>query len=181
MTDLNARFARLEPLIDRTLELEGEARERFLALCGEIHPDLIADLRRALTPDDGLPALGALAQEITQERTTDRRGLRAGPWRLLEKLGQGGMGTVYLAERADGAFDKRAAMKLLRSDDSRFKEQLERERRVLARLDHPGIARLIDGGVLDNGQPWLVMELAEGEELDAWLRRMRRACPIFCV
>lgn len=177
MNDLNARFARLEPLIDRALELEGDAREKFLALCGEIHPDLIADLRRALTPDDGLPALGALAQEITQERTTDRRGLRAGPWRLLEKLGQGGMGTVYLAERADGAFDKRAAMKLLRSDDTRFKEQLERERRVLARLDHPGIARLIDGGVLDNGQPWLVMELAEGEELDAWLKRMRPSRP----
>ena len=173
MNDLNARFARLEPLIDRALELEGDAREKFLALCGEIHPDLIADLRRALTPDDGLPALGTLAHEITQERITDRRGLRAGPWRLLEKLGQGGMGTVYLAERADGAFDKRAAMKLLRSDDTRFKEQLERERRVLARLDHPGIARLIDGGVLENGQPWLVMELAEGEELDAWLRRMR--------
>lgn len=173
MNDINARFARLEPLIDRALELEGEARERFLALCGEIHPDLIADLRRALAQDDGLPALGALADDITRERTTNRRGLRAGPWRLLEKIGQGGMGTVYLAERADGAFDKRAAIKLLRGEDARFKEQLERERRVLARLDHPGIARLIDGGVLDNGQPWLVMELAEGEELDAWLRRMR--------
>lgn len=173
MNDFNARFARLEPLIDRALELEGQAREKFLALCGEIHPDLIADLRRTLTQDDGLPALGALAEEITRERITDRRGLRAGPWRLLEKLGQGGMGTVYLAERADGAFDKRAAIKLLRGEDTRFREQLERERRVLARLDHPGIARLIDGGVLAEGQPWLVMELAEGEELDAWLRRMR--------
>lgn len=173
MNDINARFARLEPLIDRALELEGDARERFLQLCAEIHPDLIADLRRTLSQDDVLPPLGALAEDITRERTTDRRGLRAGPWRLLEKIGQGGMGTVYLAERADGAFDKRAAIKLLRGEDARFKEQLERERRVLARLDHPGIARLIDGGVLENGQPWLVMELAEGEELDAWLKRMR--------
>ena len=164
--DLNARFARLEPLIDRALALEGEAREQFLALCSEIHPDLIADLRRALAPDTAmLPALGTLAEEITRERPTNRSGLRAGPWRLLEKIGQGGMGTVYLAERADGAFDKRAAIKLLRGNDARFKDQLERERR----LDHPGIARLIDGGVLDDGQPWLVMELAEGMELDDWL------------
>ncbi|MCX7556084.1 serine/threonine-protein kinase [Xanthomonadaceae bacterium JHOS43] len=173
VTDLNARFERLEPLIDRALELEGDARDKFLALCAEIHPDLIDDLRRALDPEDILPPLSGLAKDVTRERVTDRRGLRAGPWRLLEKIGQGGMGTVYLAERADGAFEKRAAIKLLRGDDSRFKEQLERERRMLARLDHPGIARLIDGGVLDDGQPWLVMELADGEDLDAWLRRMR--------
>ena len=170
---LKARFARLEPLIDRALELEGAGRERFLALCAEIHPDLVADLRRALADDAQLPALGGLAEELTREHTTNRGGLRAGAWRLLEKIGQGGMGTVYLAERADGAFDKRVAIKLLRGNDPRFKEQLERERRMLARLDHPGIARLIDGGVLPDGQPWLVMELAEGCELDLWLANER--------
>nr|WP_281377991.1 serine/threonine-protein kinase [Chiayiivirga flava] len=143
-------------------------------MCAEVHPDLIADLRRALAPDDAvLPALGGLAAEVTRERPTDRRGLRAGAWRLLEKLGRGGMGTVYLAERADGAFDKRAAVKLLRGHDLRFKDQLERERRVLARLDHPHIARLLDGGVLPDGQPYLVMELADGEDLDDWLARAR--------
>lgn len=171
---LNARFQRLEPLIDRALELEGAGRERFLLMCADIHPDLIADLRRALAPDDAvLPALGELAAEVTRERPTDRRGLRAGPWRLLDKLGRGGMGTVYRAERADGAFDRVAAVKLLRGQELRFKEQLERERRVLARLDHPGIARLLDGGVLPDGQPYLVMELADGENLDVWLERAR--------
>ena len=106
---LNARFQRLEPLIDRALELEDDERDRFLAMCGEIHPDLIDDLRRALAPDDAvLPALGGLAAEVTREKPTDRRGLRAGAWRLLDKIGRGGMGTVYLAERADGAFEKRA-------------------------------------------------------------------------
>lgn len=171
---LKQRFQRLEPLIDRALELDDDARERFLALCADVHPDLIADLRRAVSPDDALlPALGGLAAEVTRERPTDRRGLRAGPWRLLDKLGRGGMGTVYLAERADGAFDKRAAVKLLRGHDLRFKDQLERERRVLARLDHPGIARLLDGGMVSDGQPYLVMELAEGEDLDDWLKRTR--------
>jgi tetratricopeptide (TPR) repeat protein len=168
---LAARFKRLEPLIDRALDLEGEARERFVALCDEIHPDLSDDLRKALLDDtQALPALGGLAADVTRERPTDRRGLRAGPWRLLEKLGRGGMGTVYLAERSDGAFDKRVAIKLLRDSDLRFKQHLERERRVLARLEHPAIARLLDGGETADGQPYLVMELAEGLDLDKWLQ-----------
>ena len=170
MNDIDARFERLEPLIDRALALEGAARERFLVLCGDIYPDLENDLRRALAPEDGLPALGGLAAELTRERAVDRRGQRVGAWRLGERIGQGGMGAVYLAERADGAFDKRVAIKLLRGGDPRFGEQLDRERRLLARLDHPGIARLIDGGVLDDGQPWLAMELADGEDLDFWLQ-----------
>lgn len=173
MSDVPTRFRRLEPLLDRALELEGARREQFLQLCGEIHPDLIHELRSALEPDADLPALGGLAAELTRERTTDRRGLRVGAWRLLEKIGRGGMGTVYLAERADGAFEKRVAVKLLRGGDPRFRQQLERERQLLARLDHPGITRLIDGGVLDDGQPWLAMELAGGESLDLWLERTR--------
>ena len=85
-----------------------------------------------------------------------------------ERIGQGGMGSVYRAERADGAFDMQVAIKLLRGEDPRFREQLERERRLLARLDHPGIARLIDGGVLDDGQPWLAMELAGPGPTSGW-------------
>jgi tetratricopeptide (TPR) repeat protein/predicted Ser/Thr protein kinase len=173
-TQHSERFKRMEPLLDRALDLDGVERERFLSMCADIHPDLIDDLRRALAlGDDALPALGGLAAEVTRERPTDRRGLRAGSWRLIAKLGRGGMGTVYLAERADGAFEMKVAIKLLRGHDLRFKEQLERERRVLARLDHPHIARLLDGGVLPDGQPFLAMELADGEDLDDWLARTR--------
>ena len=170
------RFRRLEPLLDRALELDGKARDDFVASCAAIYPDLIADLRRALSLDDSsLPGLGDLAAEAIRdergERSTDRRNLRAGPWQLIEKLGRGGMGTVYRAQRADGAFDKQVAVKLLRGQDLRFKEHLERERQLLARLEHPAIARLIDGGVLKDGQPFLVMELAEGHDLDKWCKR----------
>ncbi|MBK9496131.1 MAG: protein kinase [Xanthomonadales bacterium] len=70
----------------------------------------------------------------------------------------------------DGAFDKRVMIKLLRDPDLRFKQHLERERRVLARLEHPAIARLLDGGETADGQPYLVMELAEGLDLDKWLQ-----------
>ncbi len=166
---LSERFRRLEPLLDRALDLDGAERDNFLRICAEIHPDLYPDLLKGLGAEDrDLPRLGGLAAQVSEERTTDRRGLQAGPWQLLEKIGRGGMGTVYLAKRADGAFEKRAAVKLLRNADLRFKQALERERQLLARLEHPAIARLIDGGVLPDGQPYLVMELAEGLDLDKW-------------
>jgi eukaryotic-like serine/threonine-protein kinase len=171
---LAERFKRLEPLLDRALDLEGAERENFLKVVRDIHPELYPDLLHALgAGPESLPALGALAAEVTAGPPTDRRGLRAGPWQLLEKLGRGGMGTVYRARRADGAFDKQVAVKLLRHGDSRFRQQLERERQLLARLEHPAIARLLDGGVLPDGQPYLVMELAEGEDLDQWLRNRK--------
>ena len=139
-----ARFKRLEPLIDRALELEGEQRERFLALCAEIHGDLIADLRRALQPD-ALPDIGAVAASATAAPATDRRGLSVGNWKLIERLGRGGMSSVYRAERIVPA-GLQAAVKLLRGGDAARRELFERERGLLARLVHPSIARLLDGG-----------------------------------
>ncbi|MEO0743283.1 MAG: serine/threonine-protein kinase [Bacteroidota bacterium] len=94
-------------------------------------------------------------------------GRRLGAWRLLRELGQGGMGTVWLAERADGAFEQRVAVKRVRA--SMFSEALRqrfvRERALLARLHHPHIAQLIDGGVTDDGVPFLVMEYVAGPPL----------------
>jgi len=165
-----ARFRRLEPLIDRALELEGEPRQRFLALCAEIHPDLIADLRRALQPD-ALPDIGAIAASATAAPATDRRGLTVGNWKLVERLGRGGMSSVYRAERIVPA-GMTAAVKLLRGGDAARRDLFERERALLARLVHPGIARLLDGGS-HRDQPYLVLELAEGLDLDDWLERVR--------
>ena len=172
---LRARFRRLEPLLDRALELEGAERAAYVDACARAHPDLADHLRRALDAEQStLPGLGALAAEAVRRDSTNRHNLRVGPWRLLERIGRGGMGTVYRAERADGAFDKQVAVKLLRGGDHlRFKQELERERQVLARLEHPAIARLLDGGVLPDGHPWLVMELAEGRDLAEWCREER--------
>ncbi|MET0620340.1 MAG: serine/threonine-protein kinase [Thermoanaerobaculia bacterium] len=97
---------------------------------------------------------------------------RIGLYRILGRLGRGGMGEVLLAERADGLFDQRVAIKLLRrgmaSDEvlSRF----SRERRILARLEHPHIARLLDGGATEDGRPYFVMELVEGEPITDYCR-----------
>jgi serine/threonine-protein kinase len=96
---------------------------------------------------------------------------RVGPWRLLTSIGSGGMGDVYLGERADGSYEAKVAVKLLRIDpriDARALGRLRAERRILASLEHPNISRLIDGGELPSGLPWLVMEYIDGQQLDTW-------------
>lgn len=95
-------------------------------------------------------------------------------YRLGRELGSGGMGTVFLAERSDGQFQKQVAIKVLRgfaTEDG--VRRLRRERQILAELDHPGIARLLDGGETPDGQPWLVMEFIDGQTLYAAVARQR--------
>ena len=97
---------------------------------------------------------------------------RLGAWRLLREIGAGGMGTVFLAERADGHFDQRVAIKLLRGFPTRDSmRRLRQERQILAGLEHPNIARLLDGGETADGQPWLAMEYVEGSSLLEYARR----------
>lgn len=99
-------------------------------------------------------------------------GQRLGPWQLIRELGSGGMGTVFLAERADAAYRQRAAVKLLRGFPTREAlAQFRRERQLLADLAHPNICRLLDGGETAAGQPFLVMEYVDGEPLSSWLAR----------
>ncbi len=100
----------------------------------------------------------------------NRAGRRIGVYRLLEQIGQGGMGEVYRAERADGQYDKQVAIKFVRAglDTTSILERFRHERQVLASLDHPNIARLLDGGTTDEGIPYLVMELIEGTPIDEY-------------
>lgn len=100
--------------------------------------------------------------------SSPEHGQRLGPWRLLERIGEGGMGTVFLAERDDDEYRRRVAIKLIRGfpDQDRL-ERLRTERQILADLDHPNIAALLDGGS-EQGQPWLAMEYIDGEPLDQW-------------
>ena len=99
-------------------------------------------------------------------------GERVGAWRILRRLGEGGMGEVHLAERADGHFEQIAALKRVQghlSEESRSRFLIERQ--LLSRLQHPNIAHLIDGGEDSNGQPFLVMEYVEGKPIDQFLAR----------
>ena len=100
-------------------------------------------------------------------------GRRIGQYRLVREIGRGGMSRVFLADRADGQFEQQVAIKLLRPgldseiDQGRFRA----ERQILASLHHPNIARLLDGGVTEGGQPFLVIEHVDGEPIDAYCDR----------
>ncbi|HEY0233075.1 MAG TPA: serine/threonine-protein kinase, partial [Dokdonella sp.] len=97
---------------------------------------------------------------------------RLGAYRLIEEIGSGGMGTVFLAERVDENFDQRVAIKLLRGLPTKeTTERMRRERQILADLSHPHIARLLDGGSTADGQPYLVMEHVGGVPLNEFCRR----------
>lgn len=180
---------RLDALFDQALDLEGDARERFLADLDGREPAFAAELRELLalaeSPGLGSPGLEprALAQPVWQalfEHASGSGGIESPPavipfddfnigvWHALRTLGRGGMGTVYLVERSEGGFRQHGAMKLLRAgaDSDEFLRRFEQERQILATLNHEGIARLLDGGRDPQGRPYLVMEYVEGEPID---------------
>jgi eukaryotic-like serine/threonine-protein kinase len=97
-------------------------------------------------------------------------GLRLGAWRITRLLGRGGMGEVYEAARADGNFEQRVAIKLLQREAAAQMERFQAERQILARLEHPGIARLYDGGVTEDGRPFMTMEFVEGRPITEYCK-----------
>jgi non-specific serine/threonine protein kinase/serine/threonine-protein kinase len=164
---VSERWKRLEELLDRALDLEGPARDAFLASLSESEPELTAELRGLLaaTEED------SLLDRPWPELPPADPGERIGPWKILQRLGEGGMGAVFLAERADGAYERQAALKLLRWENPAALRAFLLERRALARLEHPGIARMLDAGIDEQGRHYLVMEWIDGENLRAWCRR----------
>ena len=123
---------------------------------------------------DVAPALvSGLAGEYVEPVAPDHAGMRLGPFRLVREIGRGGMGAVWLAERVDGGFDQQVAIKLIRGgwDGQDAARRFHAERQILATLQHPNIAHLVDGGVSADGKPWLALEYIDGEELRAWCDR----------
>jgi serine/threonine protein kinase/tetratricopeptide (TPR) repeat protein len=163
------RWQRLEPLLDELLDLDPPARAGRLAALAQGDRELAADLALLLAAEDQ-PSLddGAAAPVADARASLSLPGTSIGPYRLIEGLGHGGMGSVWLAERSDGRFEGRVAIKFLnlaligRGADQRFR----REGAVLARLTHPAIARLLDAGSTSTGQPYLVLEHVDGHPID---------------
>jgi len=153
------REARLAALEDRKLA----ARVERLLAADRVLEAALGDPLRA--------AAGWLAEEDRAAGVVDeRRGERIGAWRILERIGRGGMGEVFLAERADGAFERRVALKVLKRglDSEEIVARFLAERRILARLDHPGIAQLVDGGLASDGRPFFALELVAGLPITDW-------------
>jgi serine/threonine protein kinase len=175
MTALDrARWLSLEPLLDQVLELTVEKQEQWLGTLETTAPDDARDLRHLLALDRTAEAEQFLTSGAP---TTSLAGRTVGAYTLVRPLGHGGMGSVWLAQRTDGRFEGQAAVKLLNLGlmSPRGQERFRREGSVLARLNRPGIARLLDAGISASGQPYLVLEYVDGLRIDAYARTSARS------
>ena len=176
-----ALWQRVKAIVADAIERPREERLSFvrqitggdMALLREIE-ELLAAADVDTSPLDAPPAGRML--EALNERVAGRWiGRTLGPWRLQALIARGGMGEVYRGERADGQYEQQVAVKVMRADADHavLLERFRAERRILASLDHPNLAKLLDAGVTDSGAPWFVMELVEGEPIDAYCERRR--------
>lgn len=187
---IEQRWNELAPLFDEASELDGDARESFIADIKD------KDLRIALTALlAGTQFTGALDGDSGSyaarllDPVPGLEGRRLGAWLVGSAIGSGGMASVFSATRADGAFEQQVAIKVLRQGlhDAYERERFLRERSLLARLEHPDIARVLDGGLTSEGVPWFALEYVDGEpltehcnaqrlDLDARLDMFQRLC-----
>jgi serine/threonine-protein kinase len=159
-------WARVAPLLDELLEFEPELRTTRLDAIEHDDPDVARELRRLLALESARPDFLAISVSDTNLHAP-KPGARIGPYKLLRSIGEGGMGQVWLAERADGLFERRVALKLLRPGfaDSGLRSRFDRERQILASLGHEHVARLLDAGFGLDGQPYLALEFVEGQNI----------------
>ncbi|HEX3126118.1 MAG TPA: tetratricopeptide repeat protein [Thermoanaerobaculia bacterium] len=163
------RWSRIDALFDEALTLPPEERAAFLdRACGDDR-ELREAVERLIVADESANTFLERPPLIVLEGGEEAaEGSRFGPYRIERLLSRGGMGTVYLATRDDGQFERRVALKLLHpgTDDPEDLQRFRAERQILARLEHPAIARLYDGGETEQGVPFLVLEYVEGLPLD---------------
>jgi eukaryotic-like serine/threonine-protein kinase len=171
-----ASWARVSALFDEIIDSDAQLRAAILSELRRDDPETAAELeqllRSAAQPETMGPATRdtpftvLLSAALADDAQRRHAGQRFGAWTLAEHIGRGGMGEVWRATRSDGLFEGQAAIKLLRSDLSAEKlaARFSRERSLLARLNHPNIARMLDAGV-DDDQAFLVLELVDGKPL----------------
>ena len=181
VVDPASHWAQVKSALAEGIESSGPSRSEFLRRLSASDPLLAEEVRELLVvSDQGGPLLDDSPNDLVEEMVRARFELRfegniLGAYRVVRRIGRGGMGDVYLGERADGAYQKQVAIKLLRdalpadADVSRF----ERERQILAGLEHVNLAKIIDGGVTDEGMPYFVMELVDGVPLDEYCERVK--------
>ena len=179
---MKERYQELKELFQAALELAPTERATMLDQACQSDPALRAEVDELLAAheqtsdfDIAHPPVSVLANSTLAESNISQPmpGQHLGPYRILRELGHGGMGTVYLAERDDRQFKKQVALKVLRGGSSAHSlhsdiivRRFRQERQILASLEHPNIARLLDGGAMPEGRPYLVLEYVEGQPLD---------------
>jgi eukaryotic-like serine/threonine-protein kinase len=166
------RWKLTEDIFHQAAQLEEPARDALVErLCGDDRP-LLHEVRRLLS---SLDAIRSLTPDSPPTAPRTLSGARLGSYRLGMLLGQGGMSSVYLANRDDGQFEQKVAVKLMSPHltSEFFTGRFRRERQILADLDHPNTTRLIDGGVSETGDPYLVMEYVDGQPVDQYCDQRR--------
>jgi serine/threonine protein kinase len=183
------RWEQLDALLAAAIDRSPEAREALLRDAAAVDPELESAVRELLQihadADDALgesvtdlvPLLMSSADEELGGDANESLpvGGVVGPYRIVEEIGRGGMGSVYLAERADDQFEKRVALKVVKRgmDTDEVLRRFRHERQILASLEHPNVARLLDGGVTADGRPYLVMEHIDGQPVDSYCDERR--------
>ncbi len=173
------RWERTEAVLDAALRASRADRDRVLDEMCENDVDLRHEVESLLAADaDSGGFLNTSAESFASpfvvasaaRESGDHAGNTVGRYRLMEEIGRGGMGAVWLARRADGQFEQQVALKLIKRgmDSDEILERFIRERQILARLEHPNIARLLDGGMSDDGRPYFAMELVTGKAITAY-------------
>ena len=174
-------WRQLRRLSEQCAELPDAEKKTWLKAQGldDATCDQVLALIDPETLDEDAP--NDLAQNITDRMSpadaakTSETGARIGPWRLLEPIGEGGMGSVYRAERVDGGFNQEAAVKRMRLgiDQRQYLARFEAERQILAGLQHPNIAKLLDGGTTEEGMPYLALEYIRGQTIATYCDQQR--------
>ncbi len=159
-------WSRVAPLLDELLELDPAERDARLDAIDRDDPEVAIELRRMLALEAARPEF--MTTPVPQTAMlAPMPGVRVGPYKLLRMIGEGGMGQVWLAERADGLYERRVALKLLHPGftDTGLRSRFDRERQILASLGHELVARLLDAGFGTDGQPYLALEYVEGQSI----------------
>ena len=166
-----ADWAEIETLFDEALARPADERETFIHASTSGDTALANEVLALL--DAAENSEGFLAGSVPRPESRDLEAeQRLGAWKIVMPLGRGGMGEVYEVERADGEYRQRAALKRMRSLPESQVTRFQMERQMLAEFDHPGIARLLDGGLAGDGRPFMVIEFVEGLPIDAHSERL---------
>ncbi len=169
------RWRQIEAAFEEAAALPAEQRGPWLHSQYADDADLRREVEEMLDADAGSSWIGASVQRAVEEVEDEPVPERIGIYRILGEIGRGGLATVLLGERDDEAYQLQVAIKLVRRglDTADLLKRLRQERQILARLDHPHIARLLDGGSTDDGRPYVVMERIEGIAIDRYCRQHR--------
>jgi len=181
-------WQQIDKVINKTLVLEPQKRRSFLEKTFNGEPDILEEaidylsfIERAETEqflESDLMSQSFLADEISsivnrQETIKHIIGKQIGPYVIRRLIGEGGMGAVYLAERAEGGFEQKVAIKFMRGGfySLYLRERFNSEKQILSKLNHLNVARLLDGGITDEGSPYFIMEYVDGKPVDVYCRK----------